>query len=413
MRRGMILLVAMVLILGACGDDGPIAETTTGETTSTTAGDTTSTTAGITTSTTAGVPQPAGTAFIMNGETGAYVWALQTYLDCAGYGPITIDGVFGSGTAASVERAQADEHKTATGEPDEETFARLSRACFENRDIVFGDGATSSEVAGNAAPGDDEMLQIRVVAGQQMTVRVDGGVDVAIQGADGHVLHRPDGAAEITVDIPDTQDYLLRVSAAEPTSYLLTITIPEIPEATTSTTLAVAAGFLLASDGLNEIDFGMESEDALAALSDEFGAPGTDTGWVDVEPSPGADCASTARTVTWVFASSGQMPSTTLEVMLHDLGFSNPAFAYYDYRLTDAVDPGHAGGVLSTADGLTLGVPYREALTYGYLLGGYEETSHGSKDGLHFRVWDNTLGEDDGYLGSFEAGQRECYFEEP
>ena len=408
MRRGIILFVATVLVLAACGDDAAITVATDSEeTTSTEAGEAPVTTEAITTATTE-VPQPPGAAFIMNGETGPYVRALQTYLNCAGYGPVAIDGAFGDGTAGSVERAQADENKTATGEPDEKTFARLSRSCDEARDVVFGSGVTTAEVAGNAAPGDDEVLQLRVLEGQQMTVHVHSAIDVAIQGADGMVLHRPDGSTEIIVDIPSTQDYRLRVSAVTPTSYLLAITIPGIP-APTTTTMAEATGFFLAVDGFNDLDFGIESGAAMTALTDMFGPPSADTGWVPVEGG-NPECADVERTVTWEFPATEQHVATTLDVLFHDRGFSNPAFAHYDYRLTNHEDRDQFGsGLLSTAHGLSVGDTYNEAVSHGFVLGGFEEMGHGQLDWIDVHVYtDSGDYEEDGFVGSIGSGKWSC-----
>jgi len=406
MRRGFILMVVVVLGVAACGDDATTVTTGGEGMTSTTVGEQPTTTE--TTTATTEAPQLPGAAFILNGETGVYVWALQGYLDCAGYGPIDIDGIFGDGTAASVSKAQADQNKTQTGEPDEGTFAWLARACFDARDIVFGADDVSSEVAGNAAPGDDEMLVIRVLEGQEMTIEVDGTVDVAVQGEDGVVLHRPDGSTEITVDIPTTQDYTLRVSASSPISFSLTITIPAGGVITT-TTMAEASGFLLAADGFNEIEFGQESGETLTFLIDEFGPPITDTGWVEVEDSV-AECGSVSRTVTWEFEGSDGNAATTLEVIFHDRGYSNPAFASWNYRLTDHEDGSDAGvGVLATAYDLSVGSTYDEAQSHGLVLGGFEEPGHGRLDGIDIHIFSFADDYDeDGFVGSMGAGKRVC-----
>jgi len=407
MRRGFILMVVVVLGVAACGDDATTVTTGGGETTFTTAGEQPTTTEATTTTTEA--PQLPGAAFILNGETGVYVWALQGYLDCAGYGPIDIDGIFGDGTAASVSKAQADQNKAQTGEPDEGTFAWLARACFDARDIVFGADDVSSEVAGNAAPGDDEILVIRVLEGQEMTIEVDGAVDVTIQGEDGVVLHRPDGSTVITVDIPTTQDYTLRVSASSPTSFSLTITIPAGGAVATSTTMAETAGFLLAVDGFSEIDFGTESGETLTFLIAEFGPPITDTGWVEVEDSV-SECGSVSRTVTWEFEASEGNAATTLEVIFHDRGYSNPAFARWDYRLTDHEDGSEAGvGVLATAYGLSVGNTHDEAQSHGFVLGGFEESGHGRLDGIDIHIFSFVDDYDqDGFVGSIGAGTWVC-----
>jgi len=410
MRRGLIVVVSMVLVAAACGDDAALTDTSGIAATSTTESSVqTATTAVVTTTAavaTTEAARPNGAAFILSGETGPYVRALQTYLDCAGYGPIAIDGLFGSGTAGYVEQAQAEEGKTATGEPDEETFAWLSRACFDARVIVFPIGATFFEVAGNAAPGDDEEFRLRVLEGQQMTIDVSGAVDVAIQGADGGVLHRPDGSTRIIVSIPSTQDYTLRVSADAPTSFSLTITIPEIPAPTT--TMAEASGFYLAVDGLNVIQFGEESGEAVTALVDEFGPPSVDTGWLPKE-NPDSECADVYRVITWDFPATEEFVASTLDVVFHDLNYSNPAFARWNYRLTYFEDRDLSGrGFLSTAHGLSVGASYNEAVSYGFVLGGFEELSHGQLDWINVHVYNVTDYEVDGWVGSLGAGEWWC-----
>jgi len=420
MRRPMTVLAVLALVVAACGDDD--ATTTvpddTGVTTTTAVEDgATTTTEGVeetttTTTTTTEAPRPPGAAFILKGETGSYVTALQVYLDCAGYGPVVIDGVFGDGTAGSVEEAQADEGKEATGEPDEETFANLSRECDRARDVVFASGATTAEVAGNAAPGDDEVFNLRVLEGQQMTVQVysHGIVDVAIQGADGAVLHRPDGSTEIVVDVPTSQMYALRVSAGAPVSYSLAISVPPAEEDTTTTTEAQAAGFYLASDGFNEIDFGEGSGRAITTLTESFGPPSEDTDWFAEAGSETYPCAEQARVVTWLFPGTEGMMSTTLEVVFHDLFTDDPVFAQWRYYLTWGYDDTQPeSGFLSTAHGLSAGDDYTEAVSYGFLLGGFEEPSEGLLDGIRVSIATNGgTYADDGQVLAMQAGTWYC-----
>ena len=403
MRRAMMVLLAFVLLGGACGDDATTETTEAGAATTTAPDDTTTTTAAAATTTAAAVP--AGPAFIMKGESGAYVRALQIYLDCAGYGPIEVDGVFGDGTAGFVGKAQADEGKMATGEPDEETFALLSRECDRTRDISFAAGASAVEVAGNAAPGDDEVLELRVLEGQQMTVTVDGAVDVAIQGSDGGVLHRPDGSLEIVVDVPSNQEYQLTVSAAAPTSYSLTVEVPAPPEETTTTTVAASGGFVLTADGFKVVEFGASFDDTFAAVQSMYGEqPEEDTGWM-TEDRQG--CAATARMVTWrVWPAVDPWMATTLDVWFFDE--DDPRFVGWDIYLTGAwgdQPPLDAmPGWLSTVHGLSAGDSYNEAVSYGFTLGGYEELNQGSLDGLMVTVFEDNGYEQDGRVWEIAAG---------
>jgi len=418
MRRLMTVLAVLALVVAACGDDDATTTTVADdaeETTTTTAaedGTTTTTETAEETTTTTEAPRPPGAAFILNGETGSYVTALQVYLDCAGYGPIDIDGVFGDGTAGSVEEAQTDEGKEATGEPDEETFASLSRECDRARDVVFPSGATTAEVAGNVAPGDDEVFNLRVLEGQQMTVRVrsHGIVDLVIQGADGTVLHRPDGSTEIVVEVATSQMYALRVSADAPTSYSLAISVPPAEEDTTTTTEAQAAGFYLASDGFNEIDFGEGPGRAIASLTGSFGPPAEDTDWFAEEGSETYPCAGQARVVTWLFPGTEGMMATTLEVVFHDLFTDDPVFAQWRYYLTWGYDDTQPeSGFLATVHGLSAGDDYTEAVSYGFLLGGFEEPSEGLIDGIRVSIATNGgTYEADGQVLAMQAGTWYC-----
>jgi peptidoglycan hydrolase-like protein with peptidoglycan-binding domain len=222
MRRAFAAALLLALVATACGDDGAGSTTT----------ETVAPTASVTTlpPTTTSIPAQSGTPFILYGERGAYVTALQFLLGCAGFGPVGIDGMFGDETAAAVEKAQSAEGKSPSGEPDEETFAFLGRACDQRRTVNVGVGETTAEVAGNVAAGDDDLFELTVLEGQSMTVGVtaETPVDISVQGADGTVLQRPGGSG-FTVEIPITQVYTVRVMATPPTSYLLSIEIPALP----------------------------------------------------------------------------------------------------------------------------------------------------------------------------------------
>jgi peptidoglycan hydrolase-like protein with peptidoglycan-binding domain len=404
MPRAAIVVLMLVMAIGACGSDA-LVETTAGVATTAASSETSSTTVAAATvpETTEGDSEttptaiPAGPPFIMEGANSAYVWALQTYLDCAGFGPIDIDGMFGPGTAGSVEEAQAREGKTLTGEPDEETFAYLSRACTFHREVVFDSGATSTEVAGNVAPGDDEILGFTVLAGQQMTIDVAGDVDVTIQGADGAVLHRPNGSASISVDIATTQVYSVTVTAASPTSYSLEITIPALPPETTTTVALGADAFVLADGGFNVVDYGATPEATIAAVEAALmemaiAVPLTDdTGWVTHDEPY---CAESARTITWpiYWPSAIDAWHVDLTVFLYDE--ANPRFGGWivDFRgQGDGPYPDPAS--LSTPFGLGIFDTLAEAEGYGFQYGGYEELSQGSVAGFTVRIPDDRVTE--------------------
>jgi len=421
MRRWALLLLAMVLVMGACGDDDAAAGSTTAATTTTTAdggsaADTTQTSAAGT-DTTVGTTQttpaliPPGPPFIRNGESGAYVWALQVYLECAGFGPIDIDGVFGDGTAGSVEKAQVDEGKIATGDPDEETFAALSRACDVPRDIAFAAGATSATVAGNASDGDDEVFHLMVLEGQQMTVTADRGVAIAVAGADGEI-HQGDASTDVVVDVAASQMYEIRVSAPTPTSFSLTVSVPALPEETTTTSVAAGGdGFYLATDGFNVVDFGASPEDtaaAIEALHTGLNVPLLDTddsGWVTYEES---HCAETAQTVTWeiLWPSAVDFWSVFLKVYFYDE--ADPTFGGWSLDFGNQGDGEYPHPVeLSTTHGLGIFDTLEDAAALGFTHGGYEELSVGTLDGYVVRIPDAPGTLFDGRVTQIAAGMWE------
>jgi peptidoglycan hydrolase-like protein with peptidoglycan-binding domain len=426
-RRAAGAALALVLVLAACGDDdagtteatqATVATSITaaagGETTAAAGGETTAAPSG---STSTAALAPGGPAFIRKGETGAFVVALQHYLDCAGHGPLEIDGVFGDATAGAVEKAQAAEGKEATGEPDEAIFAALSRECDDPRDVTFPEGATSAEVAGNAAPGDPETFWIRVLEGQTLTLWAEssGAVDLTVQGADGEVLHRPDGSQEFAVDIPTSQLYAIEVASGAAASFTLELSVPALPEESTTSTAAQAEGYYLARDGLNEVDFGEGSGRTITALTDEFGPPAEDTDWFTERGTPDRPCAENARVIEWAFPGTEGMPSSTLEVVLHDGATDDPVFAYYRYYLTYGYDEAvEEGGFLSTASGLSVGHSYPRAVELGFQLGGFEELSVGLFEGIRVDVFtDGGTYEESGQVGSMQAGSWYCLIEEP
>ena len=227
MRRLPVTL-ALVLLFAACGDDDA--------TTSTIASPPSVTTSITTVPATTGVP--ATPSFILRGETGPYVEALQFLLNCSGHGPLEVDGAFGSATAAAVEQAQDDQGAEITGEPTEATFAALSRACDEPRNLPALGGDHTARAAGNATRDDPDRFTILAEQAQTMRVVIDArdAVDVTVGGEGGTVLRRPDGSIDFAVNIPLTQVYELRVTAAEATSYLITVALDTRPPETTTTT---------------------------------------------------------------------------------------------------------------------------------------------------------------------------------
>lgn len=216
MRRVASVALAVALVSSACGDDGGSASTIAAATTVPVTTSSTTTTTTTTTTT-----MPTGPAFISKGDRGPYVVALQTLLNCAGYGDLTADGVFGDLTAAAVEKAQAAAARQLTGEPDVETFALLARACDREEEITFGGGPGSAIVAGNVATGDVDRFSLQMQAGQVLTLEADPSLHLRVEAAAGSSVSSQDG--RLVFESPLTQGYTIIVSATEPTTYLLEI----------------------------------------------------------------------------------------------------------------------------------------------------------------------------------------------
>jgi peptidoglycan hydrolase-like protein with peptidoglycan-binding domain len=232
----MILLVLVALIAAACGDDGAdLAPTTEASAETTSASGATSTTAAA--ATTEG-EAPAGPVFITKGDTGAYVYALQYLLDCAGYGPLEVDGMYGDITAGAVEAAQEAHAREVTGEPDEAMFAELSRACDRQQIVYFPAGSTSVGLAGNVTEGDYDEYVLGILEAQLLTIEIGEPVSVSVQGRDGMVIYGPATEAKAEIVIPRSQDYSIFVQAEQPTSYLMMIDIPPREDGTETTVVA-------------------------------------------------------------------------------------------------------------------------------------------------------------------------------
>jgi len=242
------VMLVFALIASACGDDAGSAPTTAA---ATTVPVTTSSTTTTTTTTTTTVPS--GPAFVSKGDRGPYVVALQTLLNCAGYGDLTADGVFGDLTAAAVEKAQAAAARQLTGEPDVETFALLARACDRDEEVDFADDPLSATVVGNVATGDVDRFSLQMQAGQVLTLDTGASVHLRVEGAGGGSVSSEDGG--LVFESPLTQGHTIIVSATEPTTYLLEIGLS--PAETTPTT--EAPGTTVAPDPFNAADWiGME-----------------------------------------------------------------------------------------------------------------------------------------------------------
>lgn len=347
MRRVLPAMIVLALGAAAC--------TTTAAPTTTTAAPTSTATTSTTQPTGRITLSANGPAFVHEGDRGAYVEALQHYLVCTGHeqpssdgGAVSVDGVYGPITADAVAYYQAELRRIPTGEPDEETFASLARDCREERTIGFAESETTLEIAGNAAPGDEDVFVLSARAGQVLTLRpTEGQVTINVASPDGSTLEGALADGSWEAEIPDAGDYRIRVSADAATSFLIAIA--------SRSPNVVASDFgpmVLQPDGIGIADIGDDPDNTAAVIELVLGPPFVDTGWQSDVPG----CVGSNRHLTWIIqaADGGDNHPAVLVIDFADLG-GTPFFAQYAYRSFDlaALDPIAQG--LTTEDGISLG----------------------------------------------------------
>jgi peptidoglycan hydrolase-like protein with peptidoglycan-binding domain len=296
-----------------------------------------------------------GPAFIFETQKGPYVEALQFYLVCTGHGQpsaeggqVTIDGSFGPITADAVAYYQAELRLIPTGDPDEATFASLARDCRDDRTVNFPEGATSVEIAGSTAPGDEEVFIIDGREGQVLGMQTtEGLVEIDVVGIDGTVIESSNAAGPFEAEITTAQQYRIQISAANETSFKITVS--------TRSPNVLASDFgpmKLAPEGLAIADIGDDVENTIAVVALVLGPPFVDTGWQAGVPG----CTGTNRHLTWIIqaADGGENHPAVLQVDFADLG-GTPFFAQYAYRSFDLVSLDPLARGLGTAEDFTLG----------------------------------------------------------
>ena len=215
-HRGILPLVGSLVFAACTGGSG---DTTTTAATTTTAFTTTEAT-----TTTTEPPTPNGAPIATLGDNNATSFALQFLMNCAGYGPLEVDGVFGPATEAAVQAMQVDLGREETGSPDDETLGLLSRACDETRRLTLDAGEI--DAVGNVSAADPDTYVLRAEEDQRVAVVLTsdtGSARVEVSGADGGTLG-PGTVSAWAADIPATQDYLIQVvTTGDSTTYFLTV----------------------------------------------------------------------------------------------------------------------------------------------------------------------------------------------
>ncbi|HSM02262.1 MAG TPA: peptidoglycan-binding domain-containing protein [Acidimicrobiia bacterium] len=221
--RSIPALLVAALVAASCGGG-------TGSTTTTT-GSTLATTTSSSTTTTTEPPVVNGPPIAEEGDRNETVVALQFLMNCAGYGPLDVDGAFGPATASAVEAMQEDLGREVTGAPDDFTLALLSRACSETRRLTLDDG--QAVAVGNVSSSDPDTYFLEAEDGDRLAVVLDsstGGARVDVRAADGGAI----GPASISawgLDLSESQDHVIIVSAVgDATTYVLTAKTLEPPE---------------------------------------------------------------------------------------------------------------------------------------------------------------------------------------
>ena len=297
---------------------------------------------------------PNSTPFVVQGERGTFVEALQFYLVCTGHdeptpgAKVSVDGNFGPITADAVAYYQAELRRVPSGDPDEDTFASLARDCNQPRTLGFPAGIFSTEFGGNAAPEDPETFEFAASGGQVLTLNaVVGVVTVTVLAADGSAVETTVTGPTTEVDLDLAQAYTIRIEAAASTSFRIAASLRS-PNVLVSDFGPMA----LEDDGIGIATLGQDPVNTVAVIALLLGPPVEDSGWQDAA----AECTGTNRHVSWIIqGASGDSQHPAIFVAdFTDTG-GTPYFSQYAYRSFDltSLDPIARG--LNTPDGLSIG----------------------------------------------------------
>ncbi len=342
-------VAAAVILLAACGGEAVSTSTTT------------STSIAVTTTTTMGRVelQPNDPPFVQQGDSGAYVEALQFYLICTGHdrtdeeGPtITVDGSFGPITRDAVAYYQAELRRVPSGNPDEETFAQLARDCGEERAVTFPGHQGVVAVAGNVGPTDEEILNLEGVQGRVITIVVSSGdIQAVLETAEGARVQQLSLGGGWSGKLATDTGYRLRVTGAQTASYSLNIQVAR------PRFINIDFGRMrLAADGFGIVSLGDDAERVIERLQVILGDPAEDSGWATGDAG-GRTCLGSNRHLTWIVqpADEGDQHPAILYAHFSEEDAAGRSFSEYAYVSLDpqAVDAGAMD--LSTAGGVTIG----------------------------------------------------------
>jgi len=343
------LVLTLTLVAAACGDDSTTTTTAVpGETSTTVTTDATSTTVTIAATTTTTTTQPAGPvangpALVTEGDVNETARAFQWLLNCNGYGPLTEDGAYGQASRTAMEAAQTDLNREATGSPDDETLALLSRSCADTRPVTIEDHDFGSlEVVGNASPDDPDVLSIRIAEGDQMSISVAAGDGVTfdVLNSAGMEIGTKSGDGSWETIFSAAGDYLIQVSALAPTTFQIDLQFFK-SDAPVDEVRLTHNGLLVGPDEYFVGEQGFVGDDVdrvIVALTVALGPPSNDSGW---EQHPLIDGAE-SRFVFWenfsLFFDDLELPG--LGAVRH--------FGSYSYI-------GPPAGIFTVMDGITVG----------------------------------------------------------
>ena len=207
-------------------------------------------------------------------------------------------------------------------------------------------------MAGNTAPGDEELIDLAGVQGRVLTIVVDeGDVQVGLERADGTRVEQVTLGSGWSGKLPTGAEYRLRVTSAEAVSFALDLGVARPRYLNLD-----FHNMRLSADGFGILTFDDDAERVITRLQEILGTPAEDTGWATGDAGE-RTCTGSNRHLIWILqpAESGSEHPAVLYVHLSDVDTATQAFAEYAYVSLDpqAVDAGAMD--LSTVGGISIG----------------------------------------------------------